>query len=77
MNDLTIDCPGCKGKLTLPETGEDWVHVGPRSMDCPMLGEDVPEDEDAASPLDTHPSLAGKQFGKVINVDFKNKKRLD
>jgi hypothetical protein len=74
---LQIDCPGCKGKLELPEDGEDWQHVGPRSLDCPMLGDDVPEDEDESSALDSHPSLMSKQFGKVINVDFKNKKRLD
>lgn len=72
-----MECPGCKGMLELPEHGEDWQHVGPYSLNCPLLGEDEPEDENETSPLDTHPSMSAQQVGKVINVDFKNKKRLD
>jgi len=38
-----MNCPGCKGKLHLPEGKEDWQHTGPYDPECPMAGPDVEE----------------------------------
>ena len=96
-----MNCPGCKGKLHLPEGKEDWVHTGPYDPECPMAGPDVEEEplpkelpgenENPAVryPEEGHPAQSALQKasqkakvkhgtvnGEVINVDFKNKKRI-
>lgn len=41
---ITMKCPGCPGKLHLPEGQEDWVHTGPYDPECPIAGPDVKEE---------------------------------
>lgn len=85
--DVLRRCPGCDGLVTATSVyktpdhlvakgvrpiGFTWQHRNPLDdMDCPMV------EEGAVEPHPDAPKLSGGQFGQVINVDFKNKKRLD
>ena len=79
-NNPEMDCPGCGQRLHLPEGSEDWVHKGLYSTDCPLAGPDVEEEplpEVIGDPNHPVNRALSQQFGEVINVDFKNRKRLD
>lgn len=84
-HDDYIFCPKCKGTLGINTDKMEWKHVGPHSVDCPIRAEEPIEHIDLIRNHMTHPDIeeedespiSQEQFGQVINVDFKNKKRLD
>jgi len=87
----TMRCPECPGIIGIDMSEMAWEHTGPHSADCPIQTEEplahydlmnkyilpkfaeIEEQENAKA----NPNASQEQFGQVVNVDFKNKKRLD
>lgn len=82
-------CPGCPGMLKFNESNGRFSHDGPHDADClwktiepvnfqALLGYRQGKWEfDEQGNIVKHPPISEAQFkDNVINVDFKNKKKL-
>ena len=90
--DILRACPGCGGTIVAtstfrnhPEFIEDgappffhhWMHRTPEhDNDCPLMGETSSLKPNPAN-VNSKNENSNQSMAQVINVEFKNKKRLD
>lgn len=86
--DGVAECPGCDGIVGVKLADMMWDHITPNSDNCRLKEHYPMEHRYFMGVLNTHnehaqkapnpqENLSNEQFGNVIHVDFKNKKRLN